>query len=407
VAGDGRAVDLDPPEMRAMARRLAEESVVLLANDGDVLPLAPAPGARIAVAGALADDPAPMLGCYTFPRHVGVHHPDVPMGVEIPTLLAALRAELPDADVVPVREPAEAAGAEVCVCVVADRSGLFGRGTSGEGCDAADLELPDHQGELIDSLVATGTPVVLVLLTGRPYALGRWAGRLAAVVQAFFPGEEGGGAVAGALSGRVNPSGRLPVGVPRHPGGQPWSYLAPPLGQLDEASSIDPTPLYPFGHGLSYTRFAWDGAAIDDDAVPAAGGETSVRVTVTNAGDRAGTEVVQLYLHDPVARVARPVNRLIGYARVPLDPGASATVRFDVHADLASYTVAPGRRIVEPGHLELRLAASSGDVRHALPLTLTGPERRVGPERRLRCPAEVRAIERAVEPAIADAAKAT
>lgn len=386
------AVDLDPPRARAVARKLAEESVILLANDGGALPLAPAPGARIAVAGPLADDPAAMLGCYTFPRHVGVQHPGLPLGVEIPTLLAALRAELPDADVVHVAEPAAVAGAQACVVVVGDRSGLFGRGTSGEGCDALDLELPEGQGALIDATLAaagaTGTPVVLVLLTGRPYALGRWEGRLAAAVQAFFPGEEGGPAVAGVLSGRVNPSGRLPVGIPRHPGGQPWAYLTPPLGHVGEASTIDPTPLFPFGHGLSYTSFAWESPAADDEAMPT-DEETTVRLTVTNTGPRAGTEVVQLYLHDPVARITRPVNRLIGYARVDLAPGEAAEVRFACHADLASYTLAPGRRIVEPGALQLRLAASSGDIRHAVPLVLTGPERRVGHERRMRCEAEV------------------
>ncbi|RKN45696.1 glycoside hydrolase family 3 N-terminal domain-containing protein [Streptomyces hoynatensis] len=393
LADGADRVDLDPPHMREVARQLAEESVVLLANDGG-LPLAPT--ARIAVAGPLADDLAPLLGCYTFPRHVGVRYPDLPAGVELPTLLEALRAELPGAD---LRHGATAAqavaafagegtGPEVCVVVAGDRSGLFGRGTSGEGCDVADLELPDDQGALIDEALATGLPVVLLLLTGRPYALGRWAGRLAACVQAFFPGEEGAGAVAGVVSGRVNPSGRLPVGVPRHAGGQPWSYLAPPLGQHGNASSLDPTPLYPFGHGLSYTEFAWSGAAVDKDSVDT-DGFTTVRVTVANTGAREGTEVVQLYLHDPVARVTRPVNRLIGYARVPLQPGESAEVSFGFHADLAGYTLEAGRRVVEPGEVELRLAASSGDIRHALPVTLTGPERQLGFDRRLDCPATV------------------
>jgi beta-xylosidase len=374
------SVDLDPPDMRAVARQLAEESIVLLANDG-TLPLRP--GARVAVVGPLADDPAAMLGCYTFPRHVGVEHPGLPMGIDVPTVREALRAELPRARFT------ETAEADVYVAVLGDRSGLFGRGTSGEGCDAADLTLPDGQGDLLDELIATGTPVVLVLLTGRPYALGRWAGRLAAVVQGFFPGQEGGPAVAGVLSGRVNPSGRLPVSVPYRPGAQPWTYLAPPLGQRGEASTIDPTPLYAFGHGLSYTSFAWDEPETDTAELPT-DGETTLRLTVRNTGPRPGTEVVQLYLHDPVARVTRPVVRLIGYARVPLDPGASAEVRFTFHADLASYTLAQGHRIVEPGVLELRLAASSGDVRRRVALTLTGEERTVDHRRRLVCEVQVK-----------------
>lgn len=375
------SVDLDPPHMRSLARELAEESVVLLGNAGGALPLAP--DTRIAVLGPLADDPAAMLGCYTFPRHVGVEHPGLPLGVAVPTLLQALRAEFPQA--VFVDDPDDA---DVCVVVAGDRSGLFGRGTSGEGCDAADLELPDRQGELVDRALASGTPTVLVLLAGRPYALGRWADRLAAIVQAFFPGEEGGGAVAGVLSGRVNPSGRLPVSVPREPAGQPWTYLAPALGHRGEASSLDPTPLFPFGHGLSYTTFAWEVAPVPAE-LPT-DGETTVRVTVTNTGDRPGTEVVQLYLHDPVGRVARPVVRLIGYARVPLSPGESAEVEATFHADLASYTGPEGHRIVDPGALELRFGTSSATVRHRVPLTLTGPERIVSHERRLRCEIRVK-----------------
>ncbi|WP_406474323.1 glycoside hydrolase family 3 N-terminal domain-containing protein [Streptomyces sp. NBC_01615] len=377
-------VDLDPPHMRALARQLAEESVVLLANGG-TLPLAPGLR-RIAVLGPLADDPAAMLGCYTFPRHVLLDHPEVPTGVAIPTLLEALRTELPDTEFTD-----DPVAADVCVVAVGDRSGLFGRGTSGEGCDAADLELPDGQGELVDKALASGTPVVLVLLSGRPYALGRWADRCAAVVQAFFAGQEGGPALAGVLSGRVNPSGRLPVSVPRDPAGQPWTYLAPPLGQRSEASTLDPTPLFPFGHGLSYTSYAWQEPTVDDTAF-ATDGETTLRLTVRNTGERAGTEVVQLYLHDPVGKVARPVARLIGYARVPLEAGASAEAHFTVPADLAAYTGPDGDRIVEPGALELRLGVSSadGDVRYAVPVTLTGSERVVGPGRRMRCEVRVK-----------------
>ncbi|GAA5027181.1 glycoside hydrolase family 3 N-terminal domain-containing protein [Streptomyces siamensis] len=383
-ATDTAAVDLDPPHMRALARQLAEESVTLLANGG-VLPLAPGTG-RIAVLGPLADDAAALLGCYTFPRHVLLDHPDVPMGVEVPTLLEALRAELPDTEF--TEDPV---AADVCVVAVGDRSGLFGRGTSGEGCDAADLELPDGQGEVVEKALASGTPVVLVVLSGRPYALGRWADRCAAVVQAFFAGQAGGSAVAGVLSGRVNPSGRLPVSVPRDPGGQPGTYLAPPLGRRGEASNLDPTPLFAFGHGLSYTSWDWQPPTVDDRSFPT-DGVTTLRLTVRNTGERAGTEVVQLYLHDPVGKVARPVIRLIGYARVPLEAGTSAEVHFTVPADLAAYTGPDGDRIVEPGALELRLAVSGADegVRWTVPVTLTGPERVVGPGRRMRCEVRVK-----------------
>ncbi|MFD5013194.1 beta-xylosidase/alpha-l-arabinosidase [Streptomyces chartreusis] len=395
-------IDLDSPGNRALARRVAEESVVLLDNPDGVLPLPP--DARVAVVGPRAADALAMLGCYSFPSHVLTHHPEVPMGIEIPTLLEALRTELPDAKVTfaegcGVTDPdtagfeeavARASEADVCLAVLGDRAGLFGRGTSGEGCDVTDLRLPGVQAELLDALVATGVPVVLVLLTGRPYALGRWAGRLGAVVQAFFPGEEGGPAVAGALSGRVNPSGRLPVSVPRDPGGQPWTYLQPPLGLAGEVSNLDPTPQYAFGHGRSYTTFTWDDFHGTASELPT-DGTYDLSLTVRNTGSRAGAEVIQLYLHDPVASVTRPDVRLIGYQRVNLEPGESRRVTFHFHPDLSSFTDRSGRRVVEPGELELRAGASSTDVRHVARIQLTGPVRELGMDRRLRCEAELSA----------------
>ncbi|GFJ94535.1 glycoside hydrolase family 3 C-terminal domain-containing protein [Phytohabitans rumicis] len=394
-------IDLDPPASRALARELAEESVVLLANDG-TLPLRP--DARVAVVGPLADVITGMLGCYTFPSHVGSQHPELSAGIDIPTPLAALRAELPGAalihvpgcdvdgpDVAGIAAAAAAAeAADVCVAVLGDRAGLFGHGTSGEGCDAEDLALPGVQGRLLEALLATGTPVVALLLAGRPYALGAYADRLAATVQAFFPGEEGGPAVAGVLSGRVSPSGRLPVGVPRRPGGGTSTYLGPLLAHAGTVTSVDPTPLYAFGHGLSYTTFAWDDLCVDGAPVDAArptnvatDGAVTVSLTVRNTGERAGVDVVQLYLHDPIAQITRPVVRLIGYARVPLAAGEARRVDFRVHADLSSFTGRSGRRVVEPGALELRLSASSADHRHAVPVRLVGPERTVGHGRQL------------------------
>jgi beta-xylosidase len=406
AGGAGRAadgeVDLDPARHRELARRLAEESVVLLANDG-VLPLST--GGTIAVVGPNADTAEAMLGCYSFPSHVGTAHPGLPLGVEIPTVLESLRAELPDTGVVYARgcgvddgdtsgiteAVALARGARVCVVVLGDRAGLFGRGTSGEGCDATDLCLPGAQRQLVEAVAATGTPVVLVQCGGRPYALDGLSDRVAAVVQAFFPGEEGGPALAGVLSGRVNPSGRMPFGLPRDPGGQPWTYLGPPLAMRSEVSSVDPTPLFPFGHGMSYTRFTWsrpllDGAQQgpnDPAREVATDGEVTVACSVRNDGPVAGTEVVQLYLGDPVAAVTRPVRRLIGYARVDLEPGEERRVEFAVHADLAAYTGPDLRRIVDPGDLELCLATSSADGGLTLRVRLSGPVREVGHTRRL------------------------
>ncbi|WP_420111622.1 beta-glucosidase [Pseudactinotalea sp.] len=385
-------VVLDDQTGVALALRLAREAVVLVENRDGVLPLAS--DRSVAVVGPLADDPYAMLGCYSFPAHVGVRF-GAEIGVEIPTVREALagRRDVTYARGCDVTDPdtsgfgdavAAAAGADVCVVAVGDRAGLFGRGTSGEGCDATDLRLPGVQADLVEALVATGTPVVVVLLTGRPYALGGLLDKVAGVVQAFFPGQQGGTALAEILTGEIAPSGRLPLSLPRDPGSQPSTYLNPPLGRRSAVSNIDPTPAYPFGHGLSYTSFEWSDAEIVggatewsvDDAV-------QVSVRVRNTGDRAAAEVVQLYLHDRAAQVTRPEVRLIGFARVPLDPGTAATVTFDVPADVTGFTGRRGRLIVEPGEVELRLSRSSSLAEAALPLRLVGEERELGGDRRL------------------------
>jgi beta-xylosidase len=389
---------LDPPENRLLARRLAEESVVLLDNDG-ILPLRAA--GRVALVGPLGDDPLGMMGCYSFPNHFGPRFPDLPVGVEIPALAGALRTELPDAEISVVAgcdvrlaegadiEAAVAAArdADVCVLALGDRAGLFGRGTSGEGCDAETLTLPGRQAELAAAVLATGTPTVLVLISGRPYALGGLADRAAAVVQAFFPGEEGATALAGILSGRVEPSGRLPVSVPRTVGGQPGTYLGPRLGRPTNWSAVDPTALYPFGHGLTWTEFSYSDLSVD----PAAATDGSVRIgaVVRNVGEHAGTEVVQLYLSDPVATVVRPVRWLAGWARVRLEPGTSARVEFTVHADRTSFTGRDLRRIVEPGRIEVAVGASSTDTPLQGAFTLEGPTRALGTDRVLTVPVRV------------------
>ncbi|MEV5813407.1 glycoside hydrolase family 3 N-terminal domain-containing protein [Streptomyces mutabilis] len=386
-------IDLDGPENRELARTVAEEAVVLLSNDGTLPLVRPR---RIALVGPNADEPTAVLGCYSFPQHIGVHHPGTPVGIELPTLRETLAAEFPDAEVTVVRgtgvddgdvfgipEAVQAAReADVVVAVLGDRAGLFGRGTSGEGCDAESLALPGAQQQLLDALLDTRKPVVTVLLAGRPYALGRAVAESAAIVQSFFPGAEGTAAVAGVLSGRTNPSGRLPVSVPRGAGSQPTTYLGARLAHASEVSNIDPTPAFGFGHGLAYTTFEWSDLAVDGEEAPT-DGEFSLGLTVRNTGERHGTEVVQLYLHDPVASVVQPVQRLIGYTRVPLEAGEERRVRVTVPADLASFTGRDGHRVVEPGDLELRLAASSTDARLTASVTLTGPERRVDHTRRL------------------------
>ncbi|WP_406033377.1 glycoside hydrolase family 3 C-terminal domain-containing protein [Nocardioides sp. NBC_00163] len=374
VEGAPESIDLDSPAHRSLARRLAEESVVLLSNDG-VLPLRGDLG-KVAIIGPNADRSEALMGCYSFVNHVMVSYPEKPLGIELPTIAEAVRAELGASSYEVVAGcdvegtdrsgfPAAVSAAEdadVAVVVVGDQAGLFGRGTVGEGNDSESLELPGVQRELVSAVVATGTPVVLVVVTGRPYAIG-WAlddeTRPAAVLQAFFPGEEGGAALARVISGAVNPSGRLPVSLPRVSGTQPYSYLQPLLGGPSEVTSTDPTPARPFGFGLSYTTFGYSGLSADRSVE--ASGTFGVEATVTNVGDVAGVDVVQLYGRDLLASVVRPVTQLLGYQRVALQPGESATVRFDVPTTRLAFADRSYNRVVEPGEVEVWVAASAGE----------------------------------------------
>jgi hypothetical protein len=344
------------------------------------------------------------MGCYAFPNHVLPRHPGLGLGLEVQTAVDAVAAELPGVEVVhqqgcPVREAdrsgfaaalAAAREADLCVALVGDLAGLFGHGSSGEGCDAEDLRLPGVQAELLDELLQIGTPVVVVVVSGRPYALGDIHGRAAGLVQAFMPGEEGGPAIAGVLSGRIQPSGKLPVQIPKHPGGQPSTYLQPPLGGPESAgiSTLDPTPLYPFGYGRSYTTFEVEALRISDAEVPTDGAFT-VSVRVRNTGQRAGDEVVQLYLHDVVAQVVRPVKQLAGFARVGLAPGEGVDVSFRVHADRTAYSNRELERIVEPGDIEVMVGTSAADLPCRGRVRLTGTLRVVGHDRQLITPVEL------------------
>jgi beta-glucosidase len=402
--GAGEPIDLDPPANRTLAREVAERSVVLLSNSSGTLPL-PGSVQTVAVVGPCADDPRAFLGCYSFPNHVLPRYPDLGLGIDVPSLLAALRTELPDAAVshepgCPVKDPDRSAipaavdaarSADVCIAVVGDRAGLFGEGTSGEGCDVEELSLPGVQDDLVEALLATGTPVVLVVVSGRPYALGAYADRAAAIVQSFFPGEEGGTALARVLTGLVVPSGKLPVQVPRLRGSGPGTYLHSALGGYSTGiSTVDPTPLYPFGHGLSYTTFDYDDLRLSTTRI-GTDGELDISCVVRNTGDRSATEVVQLYLRDPVAQVTRPVIQLAGFARVPLEPDQTARVSFRLHADRTSFTGLDLRRIVEPGVVEVLVGASSADLRLRSSFEITGEPRVVGPERALSTPSHVQA----------------
>lgn len=385
-------IDLDTPLHQALARRLAAESLVLLSNEGagesttPVLPLAP--GASVAVIGPNADRAEALQGCYSFANHVLASHPDLPLGFAIPTVREAVAQALGPAavrfaagcavtgddragfaDAVAV-----ASASDVAVVVVGDQAGLFGRGTVGEGNDTESLDLPGVQRELVEAVVATGTPTVMVLLTGRPYAIG-WAldgdqPRPAAVVQAFFPGEGGGLAIADLLTGAASPSGRLPLSLPRSAGAQPFTYLHPRLGGPSDVTAADSTPVRPFGFGLGYTEFAYDELVVDRDV--RSDGVFTAAVTVRNTGSRDGEDVVQLYGHDVHGSVTRPEVQLLGYARVALAAGESARVRFRVPVQRFAFTDRRMRRVVEPGDVQVWVASHAAASRPGGPVAAGG-----------------------------------
>jgi beta-glucosidase len=372
-------IELDSPRHRELARRLAAESIVLLSNDG-LLPLSGnwVDGATVAVIGPNAHRAEALQGCYSFANHVLADHPELPLGFEIPTVLDALPGAFESAGLTaPEFVYAEgctvegddesgfaaavdaATSANLAVVVVGDQAGLFGRGTVGEGNDSESLELPGVQRQLVEAIVATGTPVIMVLLTGRPYAIG-WAlddasSKPSAVLQAFFPGEGGGLAIADILTGRVNPSGRLPVSMPRSAGAQPYTYLHPLLGGPSDVTAADSTPLLPFGFGLSYATFDYSDLVVESETE--AGGEFTVTVTVTNTGAVRGTDTVQLYGHDVVATVARPVVQLLAYARVELDAGEQERLTFSVPTTRFAFSDRRMVKIIEPGDVEVWVAS--------------------------------------------------
>jgi len=378
-------IDLDSPKHQAIARHLAEESVVLLSNNG-VLPL----GAwddkprRVAVIGPNADRNEALQGCYSFANHVLAGFPEFEIGFNIPTVAEALPGAFTDAGLpVPEFVPAlgcdvedldqsgiaaaveAAASCDVAIVVVGDQAGLFGRGTVGEGNDAESLELPGVQRELVEAVVATGKPVIMVLLTGRPYVLG-WAlegdqaGRPAAVLQAFFPGEGGGLALADVITGKVNPSGRLPVSLPRSSGSQPFSYLHPILGGNSDVTNTPSAPCRPFGFGLSYTTFAYDNLEVCRAVT--AGNSFRASVTVTNTGAVDGVEVTQLYGRDLIGSITRPTVQLLGYQRVALAAGESRHVTFTVPTTRFAFSDRRLVKIVEPGDVEVWVGAHAHAV---------------------------------------------
>ncbi len=231
----------------------------------------------------------------------------------------------------------------------------------GEFRDRAQLGLPGLQEELIRRVAATGTPTVVVLIGGSAITM-PWLDAVDAVVMAWYPGQEGGHAVANVLLGNVNPSGRLPITFPLEEGQLPLTYNHRPTGRGDDYADLPGRPLFPFGFGLSYTRFTYDSLVITPAAI-APGGSVEVRLRVRNTGPRAGHEVVQLYLRDEVATHAQPVLALAGFARVLLEPGEAREIRFQVGPEQLAVLDAALRPVVEPGTFTIYVGASSRDIR--------------------------------------------
>jgi beta-glucosidase len=232
----------------------------------------------------------------------------------------------------------------------------------GEFRDRAFLALPGHQEELIERVAATGKPTVVVLAGGSAITMSKWIGSAAGVLDVWYPGVEGGHAVADVLFGDFNPAGRLPITFAMSEGQLPLVYNHKPTGRGDDYLDLTGQPLFPFGFGLSYTTFEYSDLAIEPADI-AATGTTSLRCRVKNVGPRAGDEVAQLYLHDVLASAARPVIQLAGLERVHLEPGESRTVQFTVGPDQLRMLDRDMRWVVEPGAFRVMIGASSKDIR--------------------------------------------
>ncbi len=393
---DNLAVVFDTPDERKLAREIAQKSIVLLKNEGNLLPLNKQLSS-IAVIGPNADSIRNLFGDYAYPAHVetllesknksNVFNQPLPDNIHaiddfIPamSILSGIKAQVSattqihyakgcavnDTVTDGFAEAVEAARqAQVAIVVVGDKAGLTDDCTSGEARDRADLQLPGVQSQLVKAIYDTGTPIVLVMINGRPVSLGWIAESVPAILEAWFPSEEGGNAVADVLFGDVNPGGKLPITFPRSVGQVPIYYGHKPSGGRShwkgdyvETSS---KPLYPFGFGLSYTQFEFSNLRLDEATAPV-GGEITVQIDVTNVGERSGDEVVQLYIRQNATTVTRPVKELKGFQRVTIEPQQMQTVSFCLKINQLGFYDQAQKFVVEPGKVEIMVGNSSQDI---------------------------------------------
>jgi beta-glucosidase len=282
--------------------------------------------------------------------------------------------------------------AEAVVLVLGDRSGMTPDCTSGETRDSASLALPGVQAALAEAILAAGRPVVVVLINGRPLAIPWLNEKAGAILEAWIPGEEGGAAVAETLFGHCNPGGKLAMTFPRSAGQVPVFYNYTPSGMASRwyGDYVDEkvTPLYPFGHGLSYTTFAYEDLYIDKAQVEP-GERVSISLRVTNCGPAAGDEVVQLYVCDEYASLPRPLKELKGYVRLRLEPGESKRVTFDLPAEMLAFYDLDQRLVLEPGKVTVMVGSSSADIRLKGAFEIAGECPEQVAERVFVCPAAV------------------
>jgi beta-xylosidase len=365
------------PSHRALALEAARKTIALLKNDEGLLPIDVSTVRRIAVVGPNAD--RVMLGGYSgVPLHVttvlqGIRE-RAPDGVEVvyhegcritiggSWSMDEVTPSNPEEDRRSIREAVSvAAGADLIVLAIGDNEQTSREAWALDHLgDRPSLDLPGLQDELVDALAVTGTPIVALLFSGRPASARNLVEKAAAILELWYLGQESGTAVADVLFGDVNPGGKLPITIPRSAGHLPAYYNHKPSahrGYLFE--SVE--PLFPFGHGLSYTTFAFENVRLEKGVI-GVGDSTRVLVDVTNTGVRRGDEVVQLYVRDLVSSVTRPVKELKGFRRITLDPGETTTVTLDVTPDRLAFYDIDMRFRVEPGEFRLMVGSSSRDA---------------------------------------------
>ncbi len=414
----------DDDAARTLSRQIAERSTILLKNVAvgakPLLPLGPGLG-RIAVIGPNADRPMGQLGNYSYQvldsvtrqfahaanpqatadelsELVGRMGPDdarlMVTSVPIVTFLDGIKeragsetqvvyaqgTSIAGTDTAGIPSAvAAAADADVAIVIVGDQAGINGFGTVGEGLDSTDCELPGVQRELVEAVLATGTPTIVVLSHGRPFVLGWMAESVPAIVSSFFGGEEAGTAVARVLFGDVNPAGRLPMSMLKSAGSAPSPYGRAVQGRA--YVNGDGGFVYPFGHGLSYTRFEYRDLEVHSEA--ATDGTIRLAFTVVNVGERDGDEVVQIYGHDVVARTARRGRTLLAFERISLAAGAGSRVSVEIPTSMLALWDSRDGWVVEPGLIKLFVGASSAAIRLRGETNLVGSDHRTGPARNL------------------------